>query len=466
MARNPDQRDAVERRDAAARAGARSGGPQHRVGVLAAARTAALVAGVAGCTVATSAGASASTARRVSRSTPKAAAPVAVQLWESHNGGPVGGAMTALVDKFNATHKGVKVSIVVTKASTKLLAAIPAGNAPVLAEISHYDGTLVKAGALVSWNRFMSGSPVVSAKNMLPVVWQNGEVHGQHYRLQADLKVSEVFYNASMLKRAGVTTAPTTWAELAADAAKVKPLGVIPLGWKDSSAHILPAFMSNGGTLLRGSNTVGRAVDFATPAGRRTFTYFHDLFARNELQFHHGTTLREDFAAGKMAMIDGTSAGYAKVLAAVSGKFPVRAFVEPAGTTGHAANLAQGLGFVLPKGHTHAQDEAAWTFVQWWFEPAQQALWAERTGFDPETRGGIAAIPASFLNRHPGLKASIAAAESPFTLPRPVSDSYNEVQASIDASFFDAVTGRQSVPSALSTLDKQGNSYMKGASEL
>ena len=392
--------------------------------------------------------------------------PVVIQLWESHNGGPVGGAMSALVKEFDATHKSVQVDIVVTKASSKLLAAIPAGNAPALAEISHYDGTLVKAGALVSWNTFLAGSKVVSPSDMLPVVWRNGLVQGQHYRLQTDLKVSEVFYDESLFHKAGIAAAPTTWAELAADAKKLKGLGVIPLGWKDSSAHILPAFMSNGGSMLRGSNSVGTAVNFDNSAATRTFTFFRSLYGANELQLHHGTTLREDFAAGKMAMIDGTSAGYAKVLDAVSGKFPVGAFVEPAGSTGHAYNVAQGLGFVLPKGHTHAQDEAAWTFVQWWFEPAQQVAWAEQTGFTPETRASIAAMPASFLRTHPGLVASISAGESPYTFARPVSDSYSEVQASIDASFFDAVTGKQSVASALQTLQKQGNSYMSGASEL
>ena len=410
-----------------------------------------------------------SSAPSASKSTPKGATepPVTtVSLWESHNGGPVGDAVSALVAKFNASHPSVQVDVTVTKASKKLLAATAAGDPPVLAEISHYDGIYVKAGALVSWNAFIAHSSVVNAHNMLPAVWTNGLVGGQHYRLQADLKVSEVFYNEDLFKKAGITSAPATWTQLARDAARLKHLGVIPLGWKDSSAHILPAIVSNGGSLLKGSNSVGKAVAFNSPAARATFAYFHNLYASGELQFHHGTTLREDLAGGKMAMIDGTSAGYAKVLEAVSGRFPVGAFVEPAGSTGHAANIAQGLGFVLPKGHTHAQDAAAWTFVQWWFEPAQQVLWAQRTGFDPETRAAIAAIPAAYLASHPGLKASIAAAASPYTFPRPVSDSYKEVQASIDAEFFNAVTGKQSVSSALSALERQGNSYMQGSSEL
>ena len=398
-----------------------------------------------------------------------AGAPVTqVTLWESHNGGPVGGAMTALVSKFDATHPKVHVSIVVTKASSKLFAAVAAGDPPVLAEISHYDGQLVKGGALVPWNSFFRGSTEVSSSSFVPVAWKNGDVGGQHYRLEADLKLSEVFYNKSLFAKAGITSAPSTWAQLAADAAAVKAKlpGVIPLGWKNSSAHELPAFLSDGGTLLKGGNAVGTAVAFDTPAAKQSFSYFRNLYAAGLMQIHHGTTLREDFGAGKIAMIDGTSAGYQKALLSADGKFAVGAFVEPAGSTGHAANLGQGLGFVLPKGHTRTQDEAAWTFVQWWFAPAQQAYWAEQTGFAPETRAGIAAVPAAFLRTHPGLVATIAAATSPYTVARPVSDRYAEVQAALDTAWFNAVTGRQSVSSALRTLQQQGDSYMSGASSL
>ncbi|MHB1711875.1 MAG: extracellular solute-binding protein [Acidimicrobiales bacterium] len=280
------------------------------------------------------------------------------------------------------------------------------------------------------------------------------------------MKVSIVDYNKTLFAKAGIASPPATWTALAADTAKLKALGVIPIGWKDSSAHILPALMSNGGTLLKGGNSVGTAVNFDSSAGRTTFSYFHSLYAAGELQLHHGTTLREDFAAGKMAMIDGTSAGYHKTLIGVGGKFPVGAFVEPAGSTGHATNLAQGFGFVLPKGHTHSQDEAALTFVKWWFEPVQQVRWAELTGYPPETRAGISAMPGSFLASHPGEAATIQAVESPYTVLRPVSDSYKEVQAALDTAFFDAVTGKTPVAAALAALQSRGDSYMSGASAI
>ena len=427
-----------------------------RSGVIAATLLSALTLAACGtATVASSAPASNTTAKTVS-----------IHLWESHNGGPVGGAMTALVDQFNASHPTVHVTIVVTKASSKLIAATAAGDPPTLAEISHYDGKLVKAGALVPWNSYMNTSSIVTQSNLYPVVWKNGEVSGQHYRIMAGVKISEVFYNEALFQKAGITAPPTTDAQLASDAAKIQALGVTAIGWKDSSAHILPTFLSNGGTLLAHSNSIGHSVNFTSPAATATFSFFRSLYAANELQFHHGTTLREDLAAGKLAMIDGTSAGYQKVLDAVGGKFPVGAFVEPAGSTGKPANLAQGLGFVLPKGHSKAQDQAAFTFVQWFLAGPQQAYWSEHTGYAPETVSGASAIPASFLSGHPGLQASLAAVASPQTVARPVSDSYNEVQAVLDTAFFNAVTGKQTVAAALATLQSQGNSYMSGASEL
>ncbi|MDA8197237.1 MAG: extracellular solute-binding protein [Actinomycetota bacterium] len=393
-------------------------------------------------------------------------APISFQLWESHNGGPVGDAVTALVNMFDSSHPNIHVSIVVTKASSKLPAAVAAGDPPVLAEISHYDGTLVKGLALNSWNQYMKNDPTFSQSNLYPSVWSNGLVGNQHYRLIASAKVSEVFYNESMFQAAGITTPPTTWAELASDAAKLKSSNVIPLGWKDSSAHILPAILSNGGSMLNGSNTVGTSVNFNNAATTATFQYFRNLYSAGDLVFDHGSTLRADLASGHMAMIDGTSAGEAKVLAAVGGKFKVGAFVEPAGSTGHAANLVQGLGFVLPKGHSAAEDNAAFTFVNWWYQPAQQVYWSEHTGFAPMTKAGAAAIPQSFLSSHPGLQQSIVAMSSQYSYPRPVSDSYAQVQAVLDSAFQQAVTGSQSISAALTQLQSQGNSYMSGASAL
>ncbi|MDA8397071.1 MAG: hypothetical protein M0Z29_04340, partial [Actinomycetota bacterium] len=128
----------------------------------------ALLAGGALALSACGSAASAASAASANTSASSTGKPTAITLWESHNGGPVGAAMSALVAKFNASHKSVQVTLVVTKASSKLPAAVAAGNPPVLAEISHYDGVLVKGLALQSWNPYIKGSKTFSQANVFP----------------------------------------------------------------------------------------------------------------------------------------------------------------------------------------------------------------------------------------------------------------------------------------------------------
>ena len=386
---------------------------------------------------------------------------VSIQLWESHSGGPVADAMTALVNRFDASHKNTEVKIYETKASAKALAAAASGNPPVLAEISHYIGQYLSANALAPWNTFITKS---TKQTFYPGVLANSVVNGKLYRYPADVKVEELYYNVALFKKAGIAHPPETWGQLAVDLGRLKKLGVIPMGFKDSSAHILSAFMSNGGTLY--SNKQHTAVNFDNAAGQTTFTFFRGLYNKKDFIFSHGSQMRADFGANKMAIVDGTSAGYQKILASAGGKFKVGAFAFPKGTSGHFAAVIQGLGFTLFHGPSKADQEAAWTFVHWFNEPKQQAYWAMHSGFAPTSPAGAAQIPKHWLASNPGEAVSIQILSSKYAVRRPNQDAYSEVQSALDSAFFNAVTGKSSVPAALKTLDTTANQYLKGQSAL
>jgi sn-glycerol 3-phosphate transport system substrate-binding protein len=394
-----------------------------------------------------------------------------ITLWESHSaGGPPGLAVAALVKQFNATHPDIQVALTVTKASHKALGALAAGDAPVAAWISHYDGQFLSAHALIDLNSLINGPSGLTAAertSVFPVVWHNGEVNGQHYRLEVDAKISQLTYNKALFAKAGIAAPPTTWTQLATDVAilKQKLPGVIPLAWKDSSAHILPPFLSNGGQIFQPGSHEKKA-DFLTPAAVNTFTYFRNLYQKGEMILAHGSNIRADFGAGKLAIADGTSAGYQKILDAAHGQFPVGVFAYPAGSTGHTANLVQGLGFVLMVNHTKAQDQAAMTFVDWWFGAKAQAYWGTHSGYPPVDRLGLSHISQSYLASHPGVSVAVDTLESPYTISRPVPTAYKEVQAVLDTAFYNAVTGRTSVQSALNILETQANNYLSGNSAL
>ena len=415
---------------------------------------AALLGGVlllSGCAAATSGAPAASTG------------PITVQLWESHAGGPVASTMSALVKQFNSSHSNVQVALNITKASSKALAAVTAGTPPLIAEISHYDNKYVQSQAIIPLNPFASGKTgglPLPLSSLYPAVQANGNVNGAQYRLQADLKVSEFFYNETLFQDAGVQP-PATWSQLEAILPKLAALHVIPMAFKDSTAHILSAFRSNGGHYFApGSHET--ATEFNSTAGLTTFGFFRSLYHNNWMILAHGSQIRSDFGAGKLAIADGTSAGYQKILAAVGGRFKVGAFAFPAGTSGHSANMAQGLGFVIFAGNSAAQQRAAWAWVQWFMSPQQQAYWAMNSGFDPVSPAGAADIPASWLNANPAAAVSIEEAASPYTAPRPVASTYQEVQSAVDSAFYEIVTGAKPMHSTLAALDATDHGYLTG----
>ncbi len=76
------------------------------------------------------------------------------------------------------------------------------------------------------------------------------------------------------------------------------------------------------------------------------------MYQHHEMIFGSGNQIHADFRAGKFVIADEIFAGYAKNLDPVRGEFSVGAFLYPKGSIGRTSNLAQGLGFVLMKGHS------------------------------------------------------------------------------------------------------------------
>ena len=85
-----------------------------------------------------------------------------------------------------------------------------------------------------------------------PVALQEWNDNGNYYSLEFTTQDSGLFYNPAIFAKAGITTLPTTWAELLADCAKVQKIGAIPVGFDlgdtvlgDSVAQVMAVFESN-----------------------------------------------------------------------------------------------------------------------------------------------------------------------------------------------------------------------------
>jgi len=74
---------------------------------------------------------------------------------------------------------------------------------------------------------------------VLPGAWTTVTYENKNYGMPWILDTKYLFYNKAMLKKAGISTPPATWAELKADAQKIKDAGIVkyPIAWSWSQAE-------------------------------------------------------------------------------------------------------------------------------------------------------------------------------------------------------------------------------------
>jgi multiple sugar transport system substrate-binding protein len=420
---------------------------------------------------------STSNAASTSNSAPaaNAKAPTVVTFWESHSAAnQQGRALAKIVASFNAANPGIRVEVNVTPASAKALAAVQAGNPPVMAMIGHapqygYE----RAGALVSMSKFVNGPngfPPAQLKSIWPGVWSAERTpSGQQYLFPVDVKVAEFFYNANLWKQAGLGAVPTTWSQLEADAATIHAkTGAIGLAVRLDHNDWLPQFYSNGGQYFQPGSSSRLALD--SPAMATTISQLvkRDRSPGVTVISGYDTSLA-DFGSGKVGILENTADGYEMVREDVGGKFPVGVFGAMTGTTGKAYTLYQGLSFVIFSHATSAQQQAAWRFIKYFDSPAGQAVWSVIGGEPPISAADVPAVkslagPAFAADPGPyaGTAVAIAELEAGTTIHKILGPDQSAVDTVIQDEIQKVLQNGLSPQVAMKTMDSQGDAILSG----
>lgn len=148
--------------------------------------------------------------------------------------------------------------------------------------------------------------------NILPKFLKDTDYQGTAYGIPFTTSTRALYYNKKIFTAAGIASPPTTWAQLQADAAKIKSKGFIgyglPLGSEEAQAEALMWFLGNGGGYL---NTSGK-YDINSAANMQTLQFLSQLTKSGDTQPSPGTTDRKDvwaqFAQGKIGMVGGQPA--------------------------------------------------------------------------------------------------------------------------------------------------------------
>jgi len=162
------------------------------------------------------------------------------------------------------------------------------------------DGLLYSAGQVLS-----------DPGNLLPAFKAQGTYDGKQYGMPWTTSSRTLFYNKQIFQQAGISTPPSTWAQLKTDAAKIKAKGKIgfglPLGAEEAQAESLLWMLGDGG----GYQTDGKYT-INSAANVKAFTFMKGLVSAGDTEPNPGTVDRTDLwqkvAQGQIGMINGSPA--------------------------------------------------------------------------------------------------------------------------------------------------------------
>ncbi|MBD2664555.1 periplasmic sugar-binding protein of ABC transporter [Richelia sinica FACHB-800] len=215
----------------------------------------------------------------------------------------------SLITTFESQNPSIKVKWVDvpwTAMENKILTAVSAKTPPDVVNLNPDF-----ASQLAGRNAWLDLDGKVSEQvrsSYLPNIWKASTLNGKSFGIPWYLTTRLTIYNTDLLKQAGITKPPATYAELAQVAQQIKDktgkYAFFATFVPQDSGEVLESFVQMGVTLVDGE---GKAA-FNTPQGKAAFQYWVDLYKK-------GLLPKEVLTQGHRQAIDLYQAGETAFLA-------------------------------------------------------------------------------------------------------------------------------------------------------
>jgi multiple sugar transport system substrate-binding protein len=348
----------------------------------------------------------------------KEGGPVEVSFWHAM-GGPLGRVLEGLVQDFNASHPGIRVKSVsmgnYNALSQKIMAAVAAGKPPVISQAyENWTVELIISGSIVPIQKFIDGPSGLSAESMadiLPVFIANNKWDDTIWSFPFNKSVRALYYNKNLFAESGLDPdrPPQTWQEYI-DYARRITRDTNGDGRPDiwGTAGQLNAWtfgnllLQNGGQFLDPKTDL---VAFDSPQGVEALKFMKKLLADSVGFLATGFDYQNDFQAGKVGMIEGSTVS----IAFMEGKYDFPLGIAPIPSGKHKGMTIAGTNVVIFKKASEAEQKAAWEFIKWFTDTEQTARWAAGTYYVPVRRSAFTTpvLEARFA-QYPGLRETFA----------------------------------------------------------
>jgi len=377
--------------------------------------------------------------------------------------------LTEMVDAFNQSQSTyeVKSQFIAPEGFTaRLVQALTSNQAPNLVIGDQNPSSLGEAiatGKIVSLDdKLGTGDYPLAAEDIPPGMLASGVFDGTTYALPTDGGDYAVIYNKKKFAEAGITSTPTTWDELAADAKKLTKDGAygvyLPIGSGEWPVFTYQSMLwSAGGEFLSEDN---KKVEFDSPAGVTALKTWTDMIDAGVAYPSTAADSNQNqgwpaFNAGQFAMFIGGAYNLKSVQDGI-GAENVGVFTFPKITT-PAMNTGTDVSYVTEG--TDEQEAGSYAFLSWFMQPDQQAEWDIASGYLPtnlKTQDSDAW--KAHVAENPLL--SVFVDQLAYAKSRPSISSYSEISAALGAELEKAMLRQKSPEDALRDAATAGQAVL------
>jgi len=371
--------------------------------------------------------------------------------------GNEGTKLTVLADAFMAENPDVKVNVTPVdwgQAVTKLQTAIGGKQTPDVSQMgTDMMGQFAQTGALEAVPANIDPSQFFES------AWNTGVVDSVAYGVPWYVETRALYWRKDLAEKAGLTAAPTNWAELTAAAKALKDKGGakwgISLGTKNWQ-ELMPFVWSNGGDVMAAD---GSSFAFDTPEFTDALTAYDSFFedGLTPKSVPEGFDITPAFVSGTHPMFVSGPWHLSLIDEAGGADFANKWEVAPL----PGKDKAPGTSFIGGSNLVVFKDspnkDAAWAFVQFLSRPDIQAKWYETVTDMPAVKAGW---DEAALKDDP--RVDVFRTQLDTTKAQPAIPTWSEISSAINDEMEKVTVGNESAADAAKALQQKATSIGTG----
>ncbi|MDV9172420.1 extracellular solute-binding protein [Streptomyces sp. W16] len=383
----------------------------------------------------------------------KADGPVTITWWDTSNATNEAPTYKALVAKFEAANKNIKVKYVnvpFDQAQNKFDTAAGSKGAPdVLRSEVGWTPAFAKKGYFLP----LDGTEALAdqAKFKQNLITQ-AQYDGKTYGVPLVTDTLALVYNKAIFAKAGITTPPTTWDELKADASKIDAKEDVYGYWGSTQAYYAQTFLYGEGTDT--VDAAAKKITVNSAAAQKAYGTWLSLFTGQGL--HDADTTADAYAHIQDAFVNGQVASIIQGPWEITNFYKGSAFKDksnlgiaqiPAGSTGKSGAPTGGHNLSVYAGSDSAHQKASLKFLNFMTSAASQSTIALKNSTLP-TRDDAYTAAVKADPGIAGFQSVLGAAQ-----PRPALAEYSSLWGPLDTELPKIAGGKESLTKGLSNAE-------------